>query len=332
MAARKRQRREGVTIRLACGICAALLLLLSTSAPCSEPICLTLKTTAAVAGENVHLADVAELNGENANETLLKTVVGRSPRPGQTRFVSADYIRIRLRQSGFDTDAITFQGPQDVKVSRPWASLPVERIRTAVDGAIRSRMPWNHEDVTVSDIQFDESVQLPVGKLTYRIVPKRHEDYLGSTILALHLFVNGEPVRKLWVNATISVMSDVVSVVRPLGKHQHIGLEDIGVQRRDLAGLGSETIRSVNDALGKRTTRMIYPGTVLRASMVDQPPVVKRGDIVKIIAETGTMTITATGIVKQQGRKGEMIRVMNTGSNRVILARVTGPDAVAVDF
>lgn len=332
MAALKRQRLEGIPIRLAWGLSAAILLLLSTSAHCTERFCLTLQTTAAVNGENVRLGDVARLNNRNANEPILKTVVGRSPNPGQTRFVSADYIRIRLRQAGFDTDAITFEGPQDVKISRLRASLPVERIRTAVHGAIRSRMPWNTDDVTISDIQFDESVHLPVGKLTYRIVPKRHEDYLGSTILALHLFVNGQPVRKMWVNATISVMADVVTVVRPLGKHQHIELEDIRVERRDLAGLGSETIRGVKDALGNRATRMIYPGTVLQTGMIDQPPVVKRGDVVKIIAETGPMTITATGIVKQQGRKGEMVQVMNTGSNRVILARVTGPDAVAVDF
>jgi flagella basal body P-ring formation protein FlgA len=332
MITRKRQRIEGVGVRLVCGISAAFLFLFSTPAHALEHLSFTLKTTAVVRGEHVRLSDVAESNGEKTGMPILETEVGRSPRPGQTRFVSADYIRIRLRRAGFDTDTIIFKGPPDVKVSRPSASLPAGRIRAAVETAIRTRMPWNNEDVSVSDIQFDEGPQLPVGDLTYRIVPNRHEDYLGSTILALHIFVDGKPVRKLWVNATISVMADVVTVARPLGKHRHIRLEDIRLERRELAGLGSETIRDVDDALGNRTTRMIYPGTVLQASMIDQPPVVSRGDIVKIIAETESMTITATGIVKQRGRKGEMVRVMNTDSNRVILARVTGPDAVVVDF
>jgi flagella basal body P-ring formation protein FlgA len=332
MLARKRQRFENISFRLACGVSAVIFLILAASAYGSDRFCLTLKTAALVDGESVRLGDVAELKGNDVHGAILETEVGRSPRPGQTRFVSADYIRIRLRQAGFDTDTMTFKGPQDVKVSRPSASMPVGRIRTAVETAIRSRMPWNIEDTTISDIQFDETVQLPIGRLTYRIVPNRHEDYLGTTILALHLFVNGEPVRKLWVNATITVMGDVVTVVRPLGRNQHLRMEDIRVERRDLTGLGSETIRSVEEVLGNRTTRMIYPGTVLQASMIDQPPVVKRGDIVKIIVETGPMTITATGIVKQQGRKGEMVRVANTDSNRVILARVVGPDAVSVDF
>ena len=37
------------------------------------------------------------------------------------------------------------------------------------------------------------------------------------------------------------------------------------------------------------------------------------------------MTISATGMIKQQGCKGEMVRVVNTDSNRIITARVTVP-------
>ena len=66
--------------------------------------------------------------------------------------------------------------------------------------------------------------------------------------------------------------------------------------------------------------------------MFASPPLVRRGDIVKIVASSGPMIITATGMVKQQGCKGEMVRVVNTDSNRIITARVTGPGAVEVSF
>jgi flagella basal body P-ring formation protein FlgA len=299
-----------------------------------QPATLTLKATAVVEHDVVTLSEVASLAGsfEQHLQALGATQVARSPQPGQTRFVGADYIRIRLKQAGFDTAALVFKGAQDVRVTRRSAALPTQRIQRAVEAAIRSRMPWNNEDVTIRGIQFDGDVNLPTGKLTYRIVPKRHEDYLGSTILALHLYVDGDLVRKLWVNATISVMADVVTVVQPLGKHQHIQLEDLSIQRRDLSDLTADTVKRLEDALGCRTTRMIYPNTVLRSGMVALPPLVKRGDLVKIVANAGPMTITATGLVKQQGRKGDMVRVMNTDSKRVISARVTGPGAVTVDF
>jgi len=299
----------------------------------AENIRITLKPVAEVSQEVVRLTDLAELSGNrDQTKTMGNTVVASSPQPGQTRFVGGDYIRIRLRQAGFDTTRILFRGAPDVRITRTSASLPVQRIRQAVESTIRNRMPWNDENVSIKGIQFDESVRLPVGKLTYRIIPKRNEDYLGRSILALHLFVDGEAVRKLWVNATISVMTDVVVAARPLGKHQHIRLEDLTVERRDLATVGSEPITRPEDVLGNRTTRMIYPHTVIQAGMIALPPLVKRGDIVKIVADAGPMTITATGLVKQQGRKGDVVRVMNTDSKRVILARITGPGAVKVDF
>ena len=329
------QRRHTMRGPGACLILMFVVFLLSPAAYSADGTCLTLKGAVAVDQDAVRLSDIATLTGSASQmqlKTLGATVVARSPKPGQTRFVDIDYIRIRLKQAGADTDSLIFKGSRDVRITREAATLSTHRIERAVEAAIRSRMPWKNEDVTISGIAFDETIQLPTGRLTYRIVPNRNEDFLGRTILALHLFVDGEPVRRIWVNATISVMGDVITVIRPLGKHQHIELADLSVQRRELADLSSDTVRRIEDALGNRTTRMIYPNTVLQSSMIASPPLVKRGDIVKIVANAGPMTITATGMVKQQGCKGEMVRVVNTDSNRIITARVIGPGAVEVDF
>jgi len=328
------QRSDDMRKLVACLIIMVAVCLLSPAAYSLDGTCLTLKTAVLVEQDSVRLSDIATLTGTSKGrlKTLGATVVARSPQPGQTRFVGIDYIRIRLRQAGIDTASMLFKGPQDIRITRLAATLPTQRIQRAVEMAIRSRMPWKNEDVTISDIEWDQTIQLPMGKLTYQIEPSRNEDYLGQTIFALHFFVDGEPVRKVWVNATISVLADVVTVIRPLGKYAFIELADLSVERRDLSGLSSDTVSRIEDVLGNRTTRMIYPQTVLQSSMVASPPLVRRGDIVKIVANTGPMIITATGMVKQQGCKGEMVRVVNTDSNRIITARVTGPGEVAVDF
>jgi flagella basal body P-ring formation protein FlgA len=317
-----------------CLICMALMSVLLPAAVSSAGIGLTLREAVVVDQDAVRLSDIADLSSADPfqTKTLGAIVVAGSPQPGQTRFLGVDYVRIRLKQAGVDTASLFFNGPEDVRITRRASALPAGRIERAVETEIRHRMPWKNEDVTISGITFDDTIHLPTGTLTYRIVPNRNEDFLGPTILALHLFVDGEPVRRLWVNATIAVTSDVVTVVRPLGKYQHIEPADLSIERRDLAGLPSDTVSRIEDALGNRTTRMIYPNTVLQASMISSPPLVKRGDMVKIVANAGAMTITATGMVKQQGCKGETVRVVNTDSNRIITARVTGPGAVEVDF
>lgn len=311
-----------------------LLLFSSVAAPASDQIRLTLKEKVVVDQDMVRISDLADISGgsQAAASHLGATTVATSPLPGQTRFVSLDYIRIRLRQAGFQTDDLTFQGVQDVQISREAVRLPRDMVIHAVETTIRERMPWKNEDVVINNIHFDDDIQLPTGKLTHRIVPTRNEDYLGQTLLALQLYVDGELVKKTWVHADISVMADVVKVVRPLGKNQKIEGADVAVVRGDLADLPSDTVRSAEEALGSRTTQMIYPNTILKAGMISLPPLVRRGDIVKIVANAGPMTITATGKVKQQGCKGEMISVINTDSNRVITARVIRAGAVAVEF
>ena len=305
-----------------------------TAAYAAGQIRVTLREKVTIEKDVVRLRELADVSGmpESAASSLAMAEVATSPLPGQSRFVSLDYIRIRLRNAGFDTDTIHFLGTQDVQISRAAATVPREAIIRAVEAAIRRQMPWKRESVEISNVRFDDDMALPTGILTYRIVPNRNEDYLGRTMLALHLFVDGEKVKKTWVHADIAVMADVVKVVRPLGRHQRIQRTDLSVVRADLSDLPSDTVRSIQDAVGNRTTQMIYPDTLLKTGMFSLPPLVNRGDIVKIVANAGPMTITATGKVKQRGCKGELIDVINTDSQRVITARVIGPGAVEVDF
>jgi flagella basal body P-ring formation protein FlgA len=320
-------------MRAACVVIFGLLFF-SAASFAADSIQLTLKEKIVIDQDVVRLADIASISGvpKAVKTPIEKIVVAKSPLPGQTRHLSLDYIRIRLKQAGFETDAMNFQGPQDVQISRQAATVRQDTIIQAVEAAIRKQMPWRRETVIIRNIHFDDDIKLPTGTLTHRIIPNRNEDYLGRTMLALHLYVDGERVKKTWAHANICVMADVVNVVRPLGKHQRIERGDLALMRADLSDLPSNTIRNIEEALGNRTTQMIYPNTVLKTGMFRPPPLVKRGDIVKIVANAGPMTITATGKVKQKGARGDMVHVINTDSNRVIAARVIGPGTVEVDF
>ena len=81
-----------------------------------------------------------------------------------------------------------------------------------------------------------------------------------------------------------------------------------------------------------RARRTIYGNTVLREDLVEMPPLVKRGDLVTILAEVGTLRITALGEVKATGRRGERISVVNLDSRKRLFARVIDARTVKVDF
>ena len=62
------------------------------------------------------------------------------------------------------------------------------------------------------------------------------------------------------------------------------------------------------------------------------PPLVKRGDVVMIVAETNGLKITALGQVKKKGARGDRIPVVNFESQKVLYARVMDANTVKVDF
>ena len=78
--------------------------------------------------------------------------------------------------------------------------------------------------------------------------------------------------------------------------------------------------------------RNIRAGAILRLNQLSWPKMVRAGDVVSVVARSGAMVITVTGEAKQDGNRGEWIKVTNIESKKTISARVTGPGEVKVEF
>jgi flagella basal body P-ring formation protein FlgA len=155
---------------------------------------------------------------------------------------------------------------------------------------------------------------------------------MGIIQFTINFDVNGKFYKRVWAAATVEVFSDVVVTKKPLGRYKHITEDDIEVQRMDLANLPSDVLTDPEAVLGKRTKRAIAAQTVLRPNLVEFPPLVKRGDVVVIVAETKGLKITTLGEVKKKGRIGERIPVTNYDSKKIIYARVVDANTVKVEF
>ena len=84
--------------------------------------------------------------------------------------------------------------------------------------------------------------------------------------------------------------------------------------------------------IGKRMKRKIGINEVVRSNWVEVPPLVKRGDIVAIIAESENLKITTLGKAREKGGKGDRIKVVNLDSDEDIFARVVDSKTVRVTF
>ena len=86
------------------------------------------------------------------------------------------------------------------------------------------------------------------------------------------------------------------------------------------------------DVVGKRSVRNIQAGQVITNSMIENPPMIKKGNRVLIRAESPEILITTQGKVLEDGCFGDQVRVENISSGKEIFAVVSGPGLVEINF
>lgn len=93
---------------------------------------------------------------------------------------------------------------------------------------------------------------------------------------------------------------------------------------------GTDVAASEAQLVGMTPKRGIPVNQPVRIRDLQTPRIVDKGSLVTITLETGSLSLSAQGKALQEGGKGDVIRVVNTSSNRVVEAVVSGPGRVAV--
>ncbi len=290
---------------------------------------------AQVSGERILLAQVADIAGPDPLliSRLGRIDIGKAPLPGREKFIEARHIVARLRKgAGGLSQDIGLDFPERLAVSRKAVKIEKKRLEQIASGWVLDRVPWDLENVKVTKVRVNAAIVLPQGRITYEVKSPGQLDFLRPIALSIEYFVDGQPAKRAWVTVNLEVISPVVVLRRPMGRYQPIGREDVTVVLKDLAKLPAGSYSDPEEVIGMRVKRTLYGDTVLRENLVEWPPLVKRGDVVTIIAEAGALRITARGEVKAKGRLGERISVVNLDSGKRVSARVMDSRTVKVEF
>lgn len=284
--------------------------------------------------DEIRLGEIAEIKGEDPAllKKLRDIVIGKALLPGKSRRIDEDCIKIRLKQNGIDLSQIRLQVPMKVEVSRSFIEISKEKIEKIVLDSVYGLIPWEKDQVRIKKICVSNSALLPEGNITYKVVAPRNTDFLGNVPLSVLFKVNRRLEKKIWATVNIEVLTEMVVTTRPLRRYQMITEDDIHMKKMDLSKVKSDAVTTYEEVLGKRTKRAINIDEVLRTDHIELPPLVKRGDVVSIIAESDGLMITALGEVRKKGCRGERITVLNLDSKKCIYAHVLDSNTVRVDF
>jgi flagellar basal body P-ring formation protein FlgA len=315
---------------------AMMLVLLGAARPLPAAGAITILASerAEVNADTVLLGDIARISGSDKRLVgeLEQIVIGRAPLPGQTRELDADIIQLRLKQHDVDPASVDLQVPEKLTLARGQQEASPATIEALIGDFVRQKIRPHYPTARVKEIQLPGPIILAKGQVSYQVLAPRTADYLGTIPLQVLCYVNGQLEQKVWVNTKVEAMIDVVVTKRVLGRYQPIMDEDLDLQSMDMADLASDVILDPEAVIGKRTVRAIPADMVLRSDLVELPPLVRRGDIVTLVAESESLKVTTLGEVRKTGRLGERIQVTNVDSRKVLYGRVVDAKTVKVEF
>ncbi len=150
----------------------------------------------------------------------------------------------------------------------------------------------------------------------------------GSVVLAATR--TGEK-REMLISAEIALLRDVVVARRPINQGQLIAARDLKLEERRFERSEEIGMVDIAAAAGQVCKRFIREGEMIDARSIETRPVVRRGDVVQIVAGGGGVEIRTSGQAQTSGALGDVITVRRDGSRRkqdLIDATVAGPGLV----
>ncbi|MBW2108083.1 MAG: flagellar basal body P-ring formation protein FlgA [Deltaproteobacteria bacterium] len=304
----------------------------SWSAGITRPA-VTVKAASRVKGEKVYLADLAVIHADNAlKECLSKICLGLSPRPGKSVEWCGDWIASRVRANrAFPKNAVV-QAPEVVRVVRSWQHLDEEDLLRRYKGFVAQHLKDQKTDFRVARFRVSGNGPIPEGRVRVTLSGPPNSRFMGHMSLSAVVRVDGKVVRRLGLSGWVDRFENVVCTLRRLNRHAMVTDKDVCLEKRNISRLPGNVARSLDSVVGKRLKHAVRANAVLMANAVEEPPLIQKGDRVKIVAESAALKITALGIAQGPGAAGDRIRVRNVMNKKVIVASVVDRSTVRVEF
>lgn len=268
------------------------------------------KSRATVQKETIFLSDLTTLNGapRSLADRIGRLRIGESPEPGEVRILSREEIFARVQKANLAAYIPSRTIPEEIEVSREGRLVEKEEVIQVLEENLRNILPDPRRTLVVQEMQGFEAFILPPGPYSSEAILPEAAHRGGPMTVTLSFFQEGRLVQKIRLRVRVEIQGFVVAARTGLRRHQELGENEVHLIKKNLSQLPADVLTDLKDAIGKRLTLSVNGQEPLRSSMVEVPPLVKKGDRVLLIVDNSYFKITTFGEVKEDGRRGESVK------------------------
>ncbi|MCH7831747.1 MAG: flagellar basal body P-ring formation protein FlgA [Proteobacteria bacterium] len=292
---------------------------LSRSADQSKVV---LRESVRVKSKLVRLGDLFSATGEKAD-----IAVAYAPVPGKRAIFDSRWLYRVARAYGLDWRPLGLQ--DQIVVERESQMITREEIEDHIRAALIDRGADPNTKVELSNrmmrlyVASDVAASVGVEDVSY-------EPRTGR-FTAILVAPAGDPgATRTRVTGRLHREIDVPVPARRILANEVITERDINWVKIRQNRLPRGVIVDINELIGKSPKRWLRAGIPVRVANVQPPILVPKGSLVTIYLKVPRMMLTAQGKALENGSDGDVIRINNTQTNKVIEAEVTGVAKVAV--
>jgi flagella basal body P-ring formation protein FlgA len=282
----------------------------------------TLNSESTVEEAYIRLGDLFNNTGERA---IIK--IAYSPQPGMKSRFDAKWLyrisrayNLKWRPLSRKTRATVLRASQVIYKDEIEDAL-VDRLRSqGVKGDFELEFGRQGYKIHVAA---NEPATISINELQIRKTT-------GRFVANLLVSANKPNAKHIRLTGRIHKLIQIPVVNRRLSRGEIVQKNDIkwiNVRSRDLR---QGYIQNEEQIIGMAARRHIGPRTPLTKSQIQRPQLVKKGGIVNIALVNGAMRLTTQGRSLENGSLGDIIRIKNIKTKKIIEARVTGTASAKV--
>ncbi|HEU4618212.1 MAG TPA: flagellar basal body P-ring formation chaperone FlgA [Gammaproteobacteria bacterium] len=207
-----------------------------------------------------------------------------------------------------------------------------DRIRTLAESYARARAEAEAPSgatVSAEAATLDPRLALPACAVTPETFDPPGRSAGGQTLVGVRC--PSGAAWSIYVPVRLDIVADVVVLAAPTARGQPLDSASVRLEPRDVAGLAAY-MTATADAEGMLLRRGVPPGTVLTASMLERPRIVKRGERVRVRAGGGLFQVVSEAEALADAAEGDHVRVRNTRSGLIVEGVVDAEGNVVADW
>lgn len=291
----------------------------------------------------VTLGDVADVFGVDPRQTERLAAVELFPAPpaGQQRFARIREIQDALLARGLNLTEHRFSGASQVMIGTAAGLNDAEKSTTPVDMKRAIRLV---RDAIVRYLQQEGAprdateLEFPLTEAQARVVIKSNArltlaggraPWVGTQRLQVTA-TSPDAAAQFPLDVRVSTPPQVPVAVKPLPRGALVRPEDVVLTSSIPANEQGDSLRSLEEIVGRETTRAIAEGHPFERNALRSPVMVRRGDVVTVYARSAGIRVRTLARARDEGGVGDLIAVESLQDRKAYFARVSGAHEVEV--